>query len=315
MAISFELAESSLRRPRRHYRQGRARRADAADLAQATTTRSTSCPVGVGRLLVEARAARARNPSGLRAWTDGIDPGLHPGRGALLGRRRALPAHADGGAGRLRRLGSRHARNRSEKFHGRPSSGDGPHPVWGAMAITEPGAGSDSAAIQTTAELDGDEYVLNGTKIFCTSGESAATQFEGGFVVVWATIDKSAGRGGIKSFVVIRRTRRAWSSSGCEKKLGIRASDTADAAMFENCRVPKASTTCWAALEVKKKGDSKDRRRQGLQGRDGDLRCQPSDRRGHGDRASAVQSLDFLKRGSSSEQGDRDPLRRGAPSS
>ena len=51
-----------------------------------------------------------------------------------------------------------------------PFRGEGA-PVWGAMAITEAGAGSDAAAIETTARLDGDEWVLNGTKIFCTAGE------------------------------------------------------------------------------------------------------------------------------------------------
>ena len=113
--------------------------------------------------------------------------------------------------------------------------GDG-HPVWGAMAITEASAGSDAAAIQTTARLDGEEWVLNGTKIFCTSGESAS-QVEGGFVVVWATIDKSAGRGGIKSFVVPAKTP-GMKLVGLEKKLGIRASDTATL-VFEECRIPK----------------------------------------------------------------------------
>ena len=58
---------------------------------------------------------------------------------------------------------------------------------WAAMAITEPEAGSDSAAIRTTAELDGDEYVLNGEKIYVTSGERAD------LVVVWATLDRSQG--------------------------------------------------------------------------------------------------------------------------
>jgi acyl-CoA dehydrogenase len=115
--------------------------------------------------------------------------------------------------------------------------GDGP-PVWGAMAITEPSAGSDSAAIQATAVRDGDDYVLNGTKIFCTSGE-AASQHEGGFVVVWATVDRSAGRGGIKAFVVPARTP-GMRLVGVEKKLGIRASDTATL-VFENCRVPAAN--------------------------------------------------------------------------
>jgi acyl-CoA dehydrogenase len=120
------------------------------------------------------------------------------------------------------------------------------------MAITEPGAGSDTAAIQTTAELDGDEWVLNGTKIFCTNGEGAS-QFEGGFVVVWATIDKSAGRGGIKSFVVPAKTP-GMKLVGLEKKLGIRASDTATL-MFEDCRVP--ADHLLGSAKVKKKGPSK----------------------------------------------------------
>ncbi len=102
---------------------------------------------------------------------------------------------------------------------------------WAAMAITEPNAGSDSAAIRTTATLDGDHYVLNGEKIFITSGERAE------LIVVWATVDKSAGRAAIKSFVV------EWGTPGMElvrleKKLGIRASDTAQV-HFKDCRVPK----------------------------------------------------------------------------
>jgi acyl-CoA dehydrogenase len=133
-----------------------------------------------------------------------------------------------------------------ERFLG-PFRGDGA-PVWGAMAITEAAAGSDSAAIQTTAERDGDDYVLNGTKIFCTSGE-AASQHEGGFVVVWATVDKSAGRGGIKAFVVPALTP-GMRLIGVEKKLGIRSSDTATL-IFEGCRVPKENLL--GRAEVKKK--------------------------------------------------------------
>ena len=71
---------------------------------------------------------------------------------------------------------------------------------WAAMAITEPEAGSDSAAIRTTAELDGDEYVLNGEKIFVTSGERAD------LIVVWATLDRSQGPRGDQ--VVHRRARQ-----------------------------------------------------------------------------------------------------------
>jgi acyl-CoA dehydrogenase len=106
---------------------------------------------------------------------------------------------------------------------------------WGntrlAMANTEPGCGSDSKAIETTAVLDGDEWVLNGEKIFVTTGIKA----EG--IVVWATIDKSAGRGGIKAFVVMKGTP-GLELSKKEKKLGIRASDTA-AFVLKDCRIPR----------------------------------------------------------------------------
>lgn len=108
-------------------------------------------------------------------------------------------------------------------------------PKWGAMAITEPGCGSDSAAITTTAVREGDHWVLNGTKIFCTSGQMAVEKSEG-FVVVWATVDKSAGRAGIKAFVVDHHTP-GMTVTKVENKLGIRASDTA-MLVFEDCRIP-----------------------------------------------------------------------------
>lgn len=102
---------------------------------------------------------------------------------------------------------------------------------WAAMAITEPECGSDSAAIRTTAVLDGDEYVLNGQKIFVTAGERADV------VVVWATLDREQGRGAIKSFVVEKGTP-GFELVRLEKKLGIRASDTAEFRL-DNVRVPK----------------------------------------------------------------------------
>ncbi len=102
---------------------------------------------------------------------------------------------------------------------------------WAAMAITEPEAGSDSAAIRTTAVKDGDHYVLNGEKIYVTSGERAD------LVVVWANVDPSAGRAGIKSFVV-ERSNPGMKLDRLEHKLGIRASDTA-AFRLEDCRVHK----------------------------------------------------------------------------
>ena len=103
--------------------------------------------------------------------------------------------------------------------------------AWASMAITEPEAGSDSAAIRTTAKLDGDEWVINGEKIFVTAGERCNA------VVVWATIDPDAGRAAIKSFVVEKGTE-GMEVVGLEKKLGIRASDTATI-RFTNCRIPK----------------------------------------------------------------------------
>ena len=102
---------------------------------------------------------------------------------------------------------------------------------WAAMAITEPEAGSDSASIRTTAVLDGDEYVLNGEKIYVTAGERAD------LVVVWATLDRSKGRAAIKSFVV-ERSNPGLVLERLEHKLGIRASDTA-AFRLEDCRIPK----------------------------------------------------------------------------
>jgi acyl-CoA dehydrogenase len=109
-------------------------------------------------------------------------------------------------------------------------------PKWAGMAITEPGCGSDSAAITTTARRDGDHWVLNGHKIFVTGGKRAVVDSDG-FVVVWATIDRTRGRAGIKSFVVERGTP-GMTVLMCEKKHGIRASDTAQI-VFDDCRIPK----------------------------------------------------------------------------
>jgi acyl-CoA dehydrogenase len=115
---------------------------------------------------------------------------------------------------------------------------------WSAMAITEPGCGSDSAAIRTTAIKDGDDYVLNGEKIFVTSGGRADS------VVVWATLDKALGRAAIKSFVVEHGTL-GMTLSRLEKKLGIKVSDTA-AISFVDCRVPAANLLCNPEIDVQK---------------------------------------------------------------
>lgn len=116
--------------------------------------------------------------------------------------------------------------------------------TWAAMAITEPGCGSDSAAIRTTATKDGDHYVLNGEKIFVTSGDRADS------VVVWATLDKSLGRAAIKSFVVPKGTP-GMNVERLEHKLGIKASDTA-VIRFIDCRVPAANLLGNAEIDVAK---------------------------------------------------------------
>src|SRR6201999_2356866 len=117
---------------------------------------------------------------------------------------------------------------------------------WAAMAITEPEAGSDSAAIRTTAELDGDEYGLNGEKIFVTSGDRAD------LIVVWATLDRKLGRAAIKSFIV-ERENPGLKLDRLEHKLGIRASDTANFTL-QNCRVPKDALLGSSEVEEKEKG-------------------------------------------------------------
>ncbi len=111
----------------------------------------------------------------------------------------------------------------------------GEKPVFGAMAMTESHCGSDTSAIRTTAVRDGDEWVLNGEKIFITAGHKSLEDTPG-FVVVWATIDPSAGRKGMRPFVVEA------GSPGCkvtklEKKMGIRVSDTASI-VLQDCRIP-----------------------------------------------------------------------------
>ena len=116
--------------------------------------------------------------------------------------------------------------------------------VWAAMAITEPDFGSDSAAVSTTAKLDGDEYVINGEKIYVTAGSRAT------HIVVWATLDKSLGRAAIKSFIVPRE-HPGVTVERLEDKLGIRASDTA-AIRFENVRVPKENLLGSPDIQVDK---------------------------------------------------------------
>ncbi|MBZ0281836.1 MAG: acyl-CoA dehydrogenase family protein [Anaerolineae bacterium] len=131
---------------------------------------------------------------------------------------------------------------------------EGDKPVWGAMAITEPGAGSDNSAMSTTAVFDEEtnEWVLNGEKIFITSGKLALEE-SNGLVIVWATVNKQAGRAGIKSFVVEAGTPGV-SIGKVEIKHGIRTSDTA-VVVLNNARIP--ADNILGSAEVQASKDSK----------------------------------------------------------
>src|SRR5437660_10100562 len=102
---------------------------------------------------------------------------------------------------------------------------------WGALALTEPGIGSDVAGMSTTATLDGDEWVINGHKHYITNGARAD------LVITFATVDKNLGREGIRPFVVPKGTP-GLIVGRIEEKMGLRASQTAEL-IFENCRIPK----------------------------------------------------------------------------
>lgn len=103
----------------------------------------------------------------------------------------------------------------------------------GCFGLTEPGAGSDAAALKTTATRYGDEYVLNGSKLFITNGKEAHV------AIVFAVTDKEQGHRGISAFIVTKDTP-GFSVGKLEDKMGIRASSTAEL-IFEDCRIPAAN--------------------------------------------------------------------------
>jgi butyryl-CoA dehydrogenase len=105
--------------------------------------------------------------------------------------------------------------------------------LFGAFALTEPEAGSDAAALKMTMVLDGDEYIVNGTKTFITNGGFADV------VLVFGMTDKNQGYRGMSALLVEKGTP-GFSVGKEENKLGIRASDTSELA-FEDCRVPVAN--------------------------------------------------------------------------
>ena len=103
----------------------------------------------------------------------------------------------------------------------------------GAFALTEPGAGSDAAALALAARRDGDDYLLDGTKIWITNGADAEV------TIVFATVDRARGREGITAFAIERDTP-GFSVAGHERKMGIRDTVSAEL-LFDGARVPAAN--------------------------------------------------------------------------
>jgi acyl-CoA dehydrogenase len=117
---------------------------------------------------------------------------------------------------------------------------------WGAYALTEPGAGSDVAAIRTACRKDGKHWVLDGRKCFITNGARASWN------VVFATIDPTLGRAGHRAFVVEKGTP-GFGVGRIEDKMGLRASETAEL-VFEGCRVPEENLLGGEDRYVSKEG-------------------------------------------------------------
>ena len=103
----------------------------------------------------------------------------------------------------------------------------------GAFGLTEPGAGTDASGQQTKAVLDGDEYIINGSKIFITNGKEADVY------IVFAMTDKSKGTKGISAFIIEKGTP-GFTFGTKEKKMGIRGSSTYEL-IFTDCRIPKSN--------------------------------------------------------------------------
>jgi len=135
-----------------------------------------------------------------------------------------LEAHNSLGVGHIYEKGTEEQR---KKYLPKLLNGEG----IAAWALTEPNAGSDAAATQTTAVLDGDEWVINGTKQFITSGDIAEV------VTVMAKTDKTQGAKGISAFIVEKYTT-GFKVGQLEDKLGVRGSHTAEL-IFKDCRIPK----------------------------------------------------------------------------
>lgn len=173
---------------------------------------------------------------GRRGWTEDEDrsrPSQSARRGVILAEEMSywdrgvavsLPGPGLGGPP-VNLLGTEEQKRRFLRIFADPE-----RPHWAAFAMTEPNAGSDVASIRTRACRDGDTWILNGEKMFCSNGARAD------WVVVWATVDPSLGREGHRAFVVERGTP-GFSVARVENKMGLVAYESA-ALVLDNCRVP-----------------------------------------------------------------------------
>jgi isovaleryl-CoA dehydrogenase len=132
-------------------------------------------------------------------------------------------AHSNLCVNQLRRWG-----NDEQKAHYLPKLVSGEQ--LGALAMTETGAGSDVMAMRTTATRDGDDYVLNGSKMWITNGPQADV------IIAYAITDSQAGNRGISAFIIERGTQGLSTPQKLDK-LGMRGSDTSEV-LFEDCRIP-----------------------------------------------------------------------------
>ncbi|HHV32546.1 MAG: acyl-CoA dehydrogenase [Ruminococcaceae bacterium] len=135
-----------------------------------------------------------------------------------------VSAHTSLGSDPIKNYGTP---EQKEKYLKKLASGE----YLGAFALTEPNAGTDASGQQTKAVLEGDHYVLNGSKIFITNGGKADTY------IVFAMTDRSKGNKGISAFIV-EKNFPGFRIGTKEKKMGIRGSSTTEL-IFENCIVPK----------------------------------------------------------------------------
>lgn len=135
-----------------------------------------------------------------------------------------VSAHTSLGSDPIKKFGTE---EQKEKYLKPLASGE----KLGAFGLTEPNAGTDASGQQTKAVLDGDEYVINGSKIFITNGKEADTY------VIFAMTDKSKGTKGISAFIIEKGTP-GFTFGTKEKKMGIRGSSTYEL-IFTDCRIPK----------------------------------------------------------------------------